>query len=54
MTFTIFLKGILTEAYGYAATIHTINALTLLALLLWLAESVVRRILGIPSKGLGQ
>ncbi|EDX18383.1 uncharacterized protein LOC6726443 [Drosophila simulans] len=48
------ILGILTEAYGYAATIHTINALTLLALLLWLTESVVRRILGKPSQGLGQ
>ncbi|XP_020805272.1 uncharacterized protein LOC110181750 isoform X2 [Drosophila serrata] len=48
------ILGILTEAFGYAATIHTINALTCLALLLWLTESVVRRILGRPSKGLGQ
>ncbi|XP_016937277.1 uncharacterized protein out [Drosophila suzukii] len=48
------ILGILTEAFGYAATIHTINALTCLALLLWLTESVVRRILGKPSKGLGQ
>ncbi|XP_039499889.1 uncharacterized protein LOC120456865 [Drosophila santomea] len=46
--------GIITKAHGYAVTIHTINALTLLALLLWLTESVVRRILGKPSKGLGQ
>ncbi|XP_037725531.1 uncharacterized protein LOC119557055 [Drosophila subpulchrella] len=48
------ILGILTEAFGYAATIHTINALTCLALLLWLTESVVRRILDKPSKGLGQ
>ncbi|XP_017110769.1 uncharacterized protein LOC108134826 [Drosophila elegans] len=48
------ILGILTEAFGYAATIHTINALTCLALLLWATEGVVRRILGIPSKGLGQ
>ncbi|XP_043949530.1 monocarboxylate transporter 1 isoform X1 [Drosophila biarmipes] len=48
------ILGILTEAFGYAATIHTINVLTCLALLLWLTESLVRRILGKPSKGLGQ
>ncbi|KAH8421269.1 hypothetical protein KR009_012133 [Drosophila setifemur] len=47
------ILGILTAAFGYAATIHTINALTGLALLLWLTESIVRRILGRPSKGLG-
>ncbi|XP_017064893.1 uncharacterized protein LOC108103776 [Drosophila eugracilis] len=48
------ILGAVTEAFGYKATIHTINALTGLALLLWLSESVVRRILGKPSKGLGQ
>ncbi|XP_017050562.1 uncharacterized protein LOC108094482 [Drosophila ficusphila] len=48
------ILGILTEAFGYAATIHTINALTGLALILWLTESVVRRLLGRPSMGLGQ
>ncbi|KAH8291644.1 hypothetical protein KR018_008899 [Drosophila ironensis] len=48
------ILGILTNSYGYAATIHTINALTALALVLWLTESMVRRLLGRPSKGLGQ
>ncbi|EDW75239.1 uncharacterized protein Dwil_GK19798 [Drosophila willistoni] len=45
--------GILTNAYGYTATIHAINTLTAVALLLWLLESVVRRMLGKPSTGLG-
>ncbi|KAH8315476.1 hypothetical protein KR074_004327 [Drosophila pseudoananassae] len=48
------ILGIITKAFGYGATIHAINGLTGLALLLWLTESLVRRILGRPSKGLGQ
>ncbi|XP_026846525.1 uncharacterized protein LOC6597452 [Drosophila persimilis] len=48
------LLGIITEAFGYAATIHSINFLTAMALLLWLTESIVRRVLKRPSKGLGQ
>ncbi|XP_022209195.2 uncharacterized protein LOC111065373 [Drosophila obscura] len=48
------ILGSITEAFGYAATIHAINFLTGLALLLWLTESIVRRVLKRPSKGLGQ
>ncbi|XP_016977001.1 uncharacterized protein LOC108042982 [Drosophila rhopaloa] len=48
------ILGSLTKAFGYAATIHAINSLTALALILWLTESAVRRILGKQSKGLGQ
>ncbi|XP_073834416.1 uncharacterized protein [Musca autumnalis] len=40
------LLGIITDRFGYSATIHTINALTLLTLLFWLFESLVRRCLG--------
>ncbi|XP_034652721.1 monocarboxylate transporter 1-like isoform X1 [Drosophila subobscura] len=47
------ILGSITEAFGYAATIHAINFLTALALLLWLSESIVRRVLKRPSKGLG-
>ncbi|EDW65803.1 uncharacterized protein out [Drosophila virilis] len=42
------LLGIVTEAYGYSATIHTINMLTALALLMWISESAIRRALGKP------
>ncbi|ALC48712.1 out [Drosophila busckii] len=42
------LLGIITEAFGYGATIHCINLLTALALLLWLGESALRRLLGKP------
>ncbi|KAH8342609.1 hypothetical protein KR067_001398 [Drosophila pandora] len=48
------ILGMITKAFGYGATIHTINALTALALLLWLTESLVRYLLGRPAKGLGQ
>ncbi|EDV99914.1 uncharacterized protein LOC6565466 [Drosophila grimshawi] len=42
------LLGIITEAFGYSATIHAINLLTAIALLMWLTESVVRRAIGKP------
>ncbi|XP_061396617.1 monocarboxylate transporter 9-like [Musca vetustissima] len=38
--------GIITDRFGYSATIHSINCLTLLSLSLWLLESLVRRCLG--------
>uniref|UniRef100_A0A1I8N429 Major facilitator superfamily (MFS) profile domain-containing protein n=1 Tax=Musca domestica TaxID=7370 RepID=A0A1I8N429_MUSDO len=40
------MLGIITDRFGYSATIHSINCLTLLSLLLWFLESVVRRCLG--------
>uniref|UniRef100_A0A1B0B6K0 Major facilitator superfamily (MFS) profile domain-containing protein n=1 Tax=Glossina palpalis gambiensis TaxID=67801 RepID=A0A1B0B6K0_9MUSC len=39
------LLGLVTDAYGYKITIHFINTMTCIALLLWLAESIVRRLL---------
>ncbi|XP_017872419.1 PREDICTED: uncharacterized protein LOC108620064 [Drosophila arizonae] len=42
------LLGVITNAYGYSATIHCINTLTAVALLMWIAESAIRRALGKP------
>uniref|UniRef100_A0A1I8QBZ2 Major facilitator superfamily (MFS) profile domain-containing protein n=1 Tax=Stomoxys calcitrans TaxID=35570 RepID=A0A1I8QBZ2_STOCA len=40
------LLGIITDSFGYAATIHSINALTCLTLLFWFIEYLSRRRLG--------
>ncbi|XP_061396691.1 monocarboxylate transporter 9-like [Musca vetustissima] len=37
------LLGLITDNYGYAITIHCINALTCLMLLFWLMEYLIRR-----------
>ncbi|XP_034105051.1 uncharacterized protein LOC117568471 [Drosophila albomicans] len=42
------LLGIITDAFGYSSTIHCINLLTAIALIMWVAESMVRRALGKP------
>ncbi|KAM8718502.1 hypothetical protein ACLKA7_001671 [Drosophila subpalustris] len=42
------LLGIVTVSFGYSATIHCINILTAVALILWLTESAIRRALGKP------
>lgn len=42
------LLGIITESFGYSATIHSINILTAIALIMWLVESALRRALGKP------
>ncbi|XP_037938720.1 uncharacterized protein LOC119671917 [Teleopsis dalmanni] len=39
------ILGIITDVYNYKVTIHFINVLTCLALLMWLTESFVRRTL---------
>lgn len=40
------ILGVITDATSYTTTIHVLNLLTVLALLLWVLESVVRRMLG--------
>ncbi|XP_034475416.1 uncharacterized protein LOC117782431 [Drosophila innubila] len=42
------LLGIITNSFGYSATIHSINLLTAIALIMWIVESMIRRILGKP------
>ncbi|XP_039958970.1 monocarboxylate transporter 9 [Bactrocera tryoni] len=42
--------GVITDATSYTTTIHVLNLLTVLALLLWVLESVVRRMLGKKAK----
>lgn len=42
--------GTITDATSYTVTIHVLNLLTVLALLLWVIESVVRRVLGKKRK----
>ncbi|XP_067641002.1 uncharacterized protein out [Eurosta solidaginis] len=44
------ILGIITDATSYTITIHFINLLTALALLLWISESAVRRLLGRKAK----
>ncbi|XP_030381365.1 uncharacterized protein LOC115629146 isoform X2 [Scaptodrosophila lebanonensis] len=46
------ILGIITDAHSYSATIHVINGLTAVALLLWLLESIVRWVLNKPSQGI--
>lgn len=41
-------SGIVTDLYTYRATIHLINALTAIALIMWSLESFARRLLGKP------
>jgi len=50
ITLLIYLlfAGIITESFGYSATIHSINILTAIALIMWLVESALRRALGKP------
>lgn len=37
------ILGIVTDAFNYTVTIHCINSMTCLALLLWLSESLIRK-----------
>ncbi|KAH8397521.1 hypothetical protein KR222_008926 [Zaprionus bogoriensis] len=42
------LLGMITDKINYTATIHCINMLTAFALIMWITESVIRRVLGKP------
>ncbi|XP_014088015.2 monocarboxylate transporter 9 [Bactrocera oleae] len=44
------ILGTITDATSYTTTIHVLNLLTVLALLLWILESIVRRMLGKKRK----
>ncbi|XP_053950584.1 uncharacterized protein LOC128858383 isoform X1 [Anastrepha ludens] len=44
------LLGVITDATSYTMTIHFLNLLTSLALLMWLLEYLVRRMLGLKRK----
>ncbi|XP_017484098.1 PREDICTED: uncharacterized protein LOC108372829 isoform X2 [Rhagoletis zephyria] len=44
------ILGVISDATSYTMTVHFLNLLTSIALLIWLIEYLVRRMLGIKSK----